>query len=169
MKHLLTILVITMLTACATTPDVEYREKKVPIYMVPEPPTIERPELPIHNLDFNWNSPEEIADNVGAVAQAYVISVRLLINWGEANEEVVLAYKDMSERDFSVDPISFAMAGPEASEEDVSELEMNSESDYGTIDRYARQKFKEIEDKYHSENEMILRSYNNETASDQEP
>jgi hypothetical protein len=157
-----------MLTACAT-PDVEYREKKVPIYMVPKPPTIERPTLPIHELEIDWNSPEKVVEKFGDIAQAYVITVRLLMNWGETQNDIVKAYEAMSERDFSVDPVTFSMAGPNTSESDINDLELDSESDYGTIDRFARQKFKEIEDKYHRENEMILQSYNNETSSDQEP
>jgi hypothetical protein len=165
-KIALLVIISILLVGCGK--ETVYRDKKVPVYMVPAPPTIEQPELPIHSLDFDWSSPENIIENMGKIVQAYVISIRLLINWGEANNEIVEAYRDMSERDFSVDPITFAMAGPNATTSDIEELEIDSESDYGTIDRFARRKFNEIEDKYHQENQLILQSYNNETESDQD-
>lgn len=166
-KVIFALSLVLLLTACGK--EIVYRDKNVPVYMVPKPPTIERPELPIHQLDIDWNSPEELSANMGEIAQAYVISIRLLINWGEANEEIVLAYKEMSERDFSVEPITFSMAAPGASESDVANVALDSENDYGTIDRFARKKFREIENKYHEENELILQGYNNETEPDQEP
>lgn len=140
-----------------------YEEKKVPIYMVPEPPKIEQPDLPIHNLNIDWNSPEEIITDLGEIAQAYVISVRLLINWGEANNALVEAYRKMSERDFSVEPTEPLRLASGTESSAVTELEMDTESDYGTIQQFANRKFKEIEDKYHRDNVQIMQ----QTAPDE--
>jgi len=80
-------------------PRIEYRDKIVPVYTVPKPPKIERPTLPIH--DARYRNPTFVSnpDNLGQIVQDYVISVRLLINYAEALNEIVETYRVLSERD----------------------------------------------------------------------
>ena len=160
------------LVACGTR--TVYEEKKVPIYMVPEPPTISRPELPIHDLEISvtdFTSEAVASEKIGEISQAYVISVRLLLNWGQALEKIVETYRKMSKEDFSVDPVVFStaairsaadaqaaipgvFASGEASE-DAESIEPNR-SDFATLKVFANQQFNDIINKYEEDKRKII-------------
>lgn len=168
-KTLLIIFVsLFVLVGCGTR--TVYEEKKVPIYMVPAPPTIPRPDLPIHDVldEVTLVSATGIVSekDFGRVARAYVVSLRLAMNWGTALDQIVETYRKMSERDFSVKPISFSTsrvaASPMAEDESI---EMN-QSDFGTIKMYADREFSEIINKYHQDEQTIREEYNNAPEPD---
>lgn len=154
MNKLLCIVFSMLLAGCAT--ETIYRDKNVPVYEVPRPPTIERPELPIHSLNPSLViSPEY----VGEIAQAYVVSIRLLMNWGEANSKIVEAYRKMSEKDFRVAPVTFSSSAQPAPPSNEPTYE-RSENDYGTIKTFADQEFGNIVNKYKEQEQEILKDYN---------
>jgi len=171
MKKMIVLVLVLIMTGCGT--QVEYRDKNVPVYMVPSPPSISRPDLPIHDIDINVTdvaNQNNAAELIGKLVQAYVISIRLLLNYSTALDQIVGTYRRMSERDFSVDPIAFSNATSRRLAEDTvprafgtstpsetadSAIEA-SPSDYGTLKVFADQQFNDIINKYEEEKENIL-------------
>lgn len=172
MNKIIFILSLLMLvTACGTRDVIKEVEKKVPVYMVPEPPTIERPELPIHSVleEVDIVSGVTEGEDAGKIAKAYVVSLRLAMNWGSAMDRIIYAYKKMSERDFSLTPLKFSDGRELAAEpsrvmpDDVEK----SDSDFATLKNFADTEFDRIIDKYEYDKELILEEYN-ASESDQE-
>lgn len=162
-----------LLVACGTR-EVKPPEKvNVPVYMVPAPPKIERPELPIHSIlsQENFVSNTVSGKNTGELAKAYVVSLRLAMNWGLALERIVYAYEKMSKRDFSLTPLEFegGRVLAEAPMAFGASLPVESENDFGPVKLFADEEFSRIIDKYEYNKELILEDYYNETESDQEP
>lgn len=184
MTKIITILLCSvLLTACGIF-EKRYEEVKVPVYMVPEPPTIERPELPIHNINIRISditSSESNKNMIGELVQAYVISIRLLMNWGEANAKIVNTYRQMSKEDFTVDPVAFTSSVSRSIADDRGEVALLSSSmtsgrpvldvdrsDFGTLKVYANQQFNSIIDKYEEDMQRIL-DESNEADPTEEP
>lgn len=138
---------------------VEYRDKYIPIYTVPAPPEITMPELPIHNPRFSSVAFLNAQDNIGEIAQAYVVSMKLLLNYATAQEEILNTYRELSQRDFANEPILRSMEIGE----DMKPVAFGSSRDSGgsesqiALEVYARREFASIVNKYESNKEEILR------------
>lgn len=98
----ISIIFLVGFTSCSTR--TEYRDVPVPVYSVPSPPVISRPELPIHKLtaDDMLNSEK--------IVRAYIVSSRLLLNYAVALEEIVATYKKLSEKSTRINQPVFASA-----------------------------------------------------------
>jgi len=154
------VFVISLLGCSILEPRVEYRDKLVPVYTVPEPPKIERPELPIHgprygNLLFLSNP-----DNIGQIAQDYAVSLRLALNYSTAQEEIIETYRRLSQQDFSerlfpIRSIGNVQLFSGAMSNDSKEAEViYSQAQFET---YARFSFEDIVDKYEERKKEILK------------
>jgi len=165
MKHIILFLfVILAISGCKTRETIKEVEKKVPVYMTPEPPTIERPELPIHSVLDEVEIVSGIVEgkDIGKLAKAYVVSLRLAMNWGTAMEDIVNAYKKMSERDFSLSPLELN-DGRRLAADPMSAIPPDVEktdSDFGTFKNFADKEFEIIIDKYEYNKDLILEDYN---------
>lgn len=156
MKIIITLLTITLLTGCSLFEKrVEFREKVVPVYMVPEPPELERPVLPIHSERYNNPVFLSNPNNLGQIVQDFTVSLRLAMNYSLAQEEIINTYRELSDRDFSLEPVQLLSARIDGN----NNIPM-SRSDFGSLEIYADQRFSEIIDKYEDNKQEIL---NNET------
>lgn len=94
----------------------DYRNVPVPIYVVPSPPTIERPHLPIYDLSVVDK------EDTDKVIRAYLVSFRLLLAYAEAQEEIIRTYRNLATRtDDSLFESIFTMS---ASSRDDTQLEV---------------------------------------------
>jgi len=166
-KIIITILVAVTLTGCGLFDTrVQYRDKIVPIYTVPAPPEIERPELPIHLP--RYRNPVFLAnpDNIGQIAQDYTISLRLLLNYSQAQEEIIDTYRRLSQRDFANQPLLRSMAGvgdqvstpPLFSGKGFDGVESVAFSNQYEFESYARSAFIDVLDKYEERKKEILKN-----------
>jgi len=153
-KILIALSLLIFVSGCGTREVIKEVEKKVPIYMVPEPPSLERPELPIHS---------DIGQDAGKLAKAYVVSLRLVMNWGTAMNQIVYAYEKMAERDFSLTPMTFADGSTLAAEQPnrilPEDIERN-DGDFATLKIFADEEFNRIINKYEYNKNLILEEYN---------
>jgi len=60
----------------------------VPVLFCPDPPTVERPELPIHNM-----TPEQ-KQNAGEIVKHYKASMRSLMGYSEDLEFIIRYYHE---------------------------------------------------------------------------
>ena len=92
MKKLLVIIpLLLILTGCGTTKThIIYKDKYVPIPIVPQPPVVESPDYYINSLT------EEQKNDIGELSKAYVISGQEAINYTRNLREVYESYKQMA-------------------------------------------------------------------------
>lgn len=69
-----------ILAGCQCTPKVEYR-----IVDIPEPPVINRPELPVLNVNSSMNA--------GQIIQLHRETIKVLQSWGLQLEAALDAYR----------------------------------------------------------------------------
>lgn len=152
MKRIFIISMILMLSACYAD-NVRYTPYPVPVYVVPEPPSIDRPDLPIHSLT------EEDRENTTKVMQSYVISVRLLMNYAQASDKIMKTYKELSEEeeiDFE-DPMTFTYATSQEPMTTDEEIEMFTRS--MDIERKFNNEIQEIKTNYSDKKKEIWAEY----------
>lgn len=96
MKHIILLIFVAIFFAgCATRPPVEhvvYVDKYIPIPIVPNPPTVKKPDYYANSLT------EEQKNDIGELGKAYVISSQEAVNYTRNLEEVYEVYKDMAAR-----------------------------------------------------------------------
>lgn len=158
MRIISILLISIFLVGCATK--TEYVRYPIPVPQVPAPPTLERPSLPIHNLTMSDLQNPEL------VLQSYVISVRLLINYSEANEAILRTYTRLAERTSTLndsDSIPLAMSAPGPSRRSLQEEEIAEQarlmalsSTNSFILEDAQREFARIEREYMSSKEELL-------------
>lgn len=163
-KLLAAFVLIISITGCSfLEPRVEYRDKYIPIYTVPAPPTLERPELPIHAPRYQNPTFLSNPNNIGQIVQDYTISLRLTLNYSVAQEEIVNTYRRLSERDFANDPILRSMGN--STEDSPPVLFSGNGFDTPEVaafvnqiefETYARLAFEDVVDKYEERKEEIL-------------
>jgi hypothetical protein len=73
-------ILILLLAGCASTPQVEYR-----VIDVPEPPVIQRPELPVLNI--------KPGDDAGTVLQLHRETIKVLQSFAKELETALNAYR----------------------------------------------------------------------------
>jgi hypothetical protein len=167
-KLILMISLVVSLSGCSfLEPRIEYRDKLVPVYTVPAPPEIERPELPIHSPRYQDIAFLSNPNNIGQIVQDYTVSLRLVLNYSLAQEEIIETYRRLSRQDFANQPLLRSMSN--GSGEGVPELFAGTRFDNPTeaaiysqaeFETYARFAFEDVVDKYEERKEEIL---NNET------
>ncbi len=101
-KYLYFILLISILTGCASTcePRIEYKEKVVPVYKIPTPPKVDR--IPLET-DFLT---EEQKQSLGDLAKAYHVDVVILLQYAKQLEEIIKKYDELSKKDTNITPIN---------------------------------------------------------------
>lgn len=159
-KAILLVLSIFLLVGCGKE-TIRYERYPVPVYQVPAPPELERPELPIHGL------PGSTITDTGKLIQAYVVSVRLLLNYAEAKEAIVTTYKKLSEESNLEDDFptrALAATGPdERREEQLSEEdEVIIMSNNARMYDEAQSEFNKIEEEYKNKEDEIWEEFNEE-------
>lgn len=144
---ILAIITISLsLTACKRA--VIYEDYPVPVYVVPKPPNIQRPSLPIHQLNNNDST------DINKVILAYVTSIRLLLNYSEAHEKILGVYDKLSDRNMGGGGLTFSSSG-EGAVEDIGEQDVNDwYEEIGTIIN-----------NYEMINEDILNEFENDIRS----
>lgn len=135
---------------------VEYRNVPIPVYQVPMPPALERPVLPIHNL-----STEDRNDS-DKVIRAYLVSMRLLLNYAHAQTEILSTYKRMAERTESsfIEPVFTMSAAEDAEPLVMSDLEKRQLIAQGRqIQEDAASQFRNIQERYKQKERDIWGEY----------
>lgn len=82
------LLVLLFTTGCSKFFVKDTQVQYVPILYCPDPPTVTRPELPIHNM-----TPEQ-AKNPGEVVKHYKATVRSLMGYSEDLEFIIRYYNE---------------------------------------------------------------------------
>lgn len=164
MIRTITILILcALLAGCNLIPTkTVYEEYPVPVYKVPEPPSIDRPYLPIYDLSPADNNDTE------KVIRAYVISVRLLLNYAKAQEEILKTYKELSESTNKNDRVrSLSRVSMSAeSNRPLSKLEMNKLISSAQIEEEkALRSFDSILENYTKNKEEIWREFDEFTTN----
>lgn len=156
-KSIILICLALFLTGCNFLPTrTVYEEYPVPVYKVPAPPEIDRPYLPIYDL-----APMD-KENTDKVIRAYIISVRLLLNYATAQEEILETYKRLSESTTSENRrvLSLSRAAPNTNRP-LSKLE--AEKLISTAEKQeeeAVKSFNTIVDNYQRNKQDIWREFN---------
>lgn len=85
-----------LLIGCVTTPTVvtktQFQTVEVPIVIVPAPPTIQKPVLAITQL----KSADQ--NNVGLVAQSYVLSIKQLEDYADQLTLIIDKYAELAKQ-----------------------------------------------------------------------
>lgn len=157
----ISVLALAFTTGCFNRPN-QYRDVPVPVYQVPAPPSIERPHLPIHDLTASDR------DNLDRIVRAYVVSVKLLLVYSVALDQVVETYRELARRtdSFWTDP-RFAMSLTDIRAEplEITELERLRMIAQGRqISSDTELMFSEILQNYKDSKAEIWRDY--ETSTD---
>lgn len=82
------LLVLLLSTGCGKLFVKDTQVQYVPILYCPEPPTVERPELPIHNM-----TPEQKQD-AGEIVKHYKASMRSCMGYAEDLELIIRYYNE---------------------------------------------------------------------------
>jgi len=164
-KLLSIIFLVAVLAGCSfLEPRVEYRDKLIPVYTVPAPPEIERPELPIHSPRYQNPAFLSNPNNIGQVVQDYTVSLRLVLNYSLAQEEIIETYRRLSQQDFANQPLIRSLSNTQG-EDGVPELFSGTGFDnprdaaiysQAEFETYARLAFEDVVDKYEERKEEIL-------------
>lgn len=153
----ISIMALVLTTGCFNRTQ-QYRDVPVPVFQVPAPPDIERPHLPIHDLTSS-----DHRNDVEKVIRAYIVSVRLLLNYSEALEEIVDTYRRLAERtdSFWTEPVfSMSLAESRESSPEISELErLRMISQSNRIRRDSETSFNQILDTYKENKSRIWEDY----------
>jgi hypothetical protein len=157
MKQLSILLLVAFLSGCNLLPTrTVYEEYPVPVYKVPAPPQIDRPYLPIYDLNALDSN------NTQKVIRAYVISVRLLLNYAEAQEEILKTYERLSESTPMEQNLLLTLTSGERRERDgpLSRLEYSGLlADAELRNQEATDNFNNILDRYQKNKEEIWRNF----------
>lgn len=164
MKYLLLILISLILAGCNPFIRTEYREYPVPVYTVPAPPSIERPQLPIHSLT------SEDREDSDKVIRAYIVSIRLLLNYSYAMEKIWDKYNRLSEETEFVDTrirsLGVTAETAEKSAEDGELLSASAAQELSVrsmrMQSTASSEFTSIIIEYENEKHKILEEFFNE-------
>jgi len=165
---------LLLLTACGRE-TIRYESYPLPVYVVPPPPEINRPHLPIYDLSI-----QDVQDTP-KVLRAYVVSVRLLLNYAEAKEAIASTYKSLSERAPMPDaeeadrPIRALSARMDRTDDPETRVErsMSTEEEINILARNMSvtedlsTRFSDIEERYRRQEEEIWGNFN-EDAEDAE-
>jgi hypothetical protein len=90
-KYFLMALSLSLLVGCASqTPSVIYKDKDVPVYVVPDSVKIERPTLAIETLTDAQKKDQ------GELTQAYAISLKQVMQYACKLENVVNKYHELA-------------------------------------------------------------------------
>lgn len=90
-KYLLMALSLSLLVGCASqTPNTIYKDKDVPVYIVPSSQKIERPTLAIETLTDAQKKDQ------GELTQAYAISLKQVMQYACKLENVVNKYNELA-------------------------------------------------------------------------
>lgn len=90
-KLIITILIIFLLTSCATpVKKIDIVESKIPVLYVIKPPDVDKPDLQILNLTDTERK------DIGEVSKAYAIDIIQLTNYIEILELIINKYKELS-------------------------------------------------------------------------
>lgn len=154
---------VTLMTGCGLFQR-QYRDVPVPVYQVPAPPSIEKPRLPIHDL-----TPSDVQDTQ-RVIRAYVVSTRLLINYGEALREIVDTYAELARRteSYFIEPVfTMAFSLDRETSVEITELErLRMVAQARSVQQDATLSFANIIDRYNERKQEILEEFNNEASDD---
>lgn len=138
-NKLILFILIFLLVGCetigGTKVKTEFKDKPVPVIMVPAPPDVKRPQLEIHRL-----TPEQL-QSYGEVAKAATASVKQLLIYSEILEAIVNKYRELSkdseERYNQLKSIAEGIVGPQAASNPALDTLVNSLTD-GTPEDIAR-------------------------------
>lgn len=86
-------------SGCASnpsSPNVEFREKEVPVFKVPVPPTVDKPVLQVESLTT------EQMENPNLVSQAYVLSLVSAELYALQLKTIVDKYKELSKNNTEI-------------------------------------------------------------------
>lgn len=165
-KVLIILLLSIALTGCGLfSRQDNFRDVPIPIYQVPAPPQIDKPELPIHSLTFSDTM------DVQKVIRAYVVSTRLLLNYSEALQEIVDTYARLAQKtqDQLIEPV-FTMAFSVEREDspiEITELErLRMVAQARSTRQDAEISFSTILNKYEERKREIIEEFENETSDD---
>jgi hypothetical protein len=91
-KKLLILCVSLILVGCQTTPtpNTVYKDVKIPSYIVPKPPKIERPQLAIETI-----TPEQQKEQ-GELVKAYTLTIKQLEQYVVGLEKIITRYDEVS-------------------------------------------------------------------------
>lgn len=82
-----------VLSACGTVREhVVFQEVKVPVYVVVEPPVVQRPELEISTLS------EEQKKDPGELAKAHKITIKQLQQYSENLEKIIEKQRELAKQ-----------------------------------------------------------------------
>lgn len=159
MKIILIIFLSVALSGCTWFTRTEYQEYPVPVYTVPAPPSIDRPELPIHELT------EEDRKDTDKVIRAYIVSIRLLLNYAVAKEKIIQKYDELSKQTEFVDT-RVRRFGVTADTQEERRLKASEAQELSIrsmrVSETAHGEFSNIINEYNRNKERILREFNNE-------
>ena len=90
-KLFISLFAVACLTACTKKQDVkiEYRDRFVPVYVVPAPPQVQRPELLLNENNKNTVSDEEFA-------RLYSATTAQINGYVEALEKIIQKYAELA-------------------------------------------------------------------------
>lgn len=92
MVRALIIAAVLVLSGCMT-PEVIYRDVEIPVSVPPkQPPEYDVPDIPIHHLT------DEDRKNPKVVAEAYVRSVKILMNHVMTGKGIIDTYRSKNEQ-----------------------------------------------------------------------
>lgn len=100
MKKIISILVTSIfLVACQTTPEKEivYVDKPIPVYIVPKPPKVEKPDL----LYKQYSTPEkkqELKNNPGKAARVARLSLAQYEGYVSILESIINKYDELADK-----------------------------------------------------------------------
>jgi len=147
-KTISVVLLTVVMAGCSVQePRTVYVDKPVPVYTVPAPPHIERPVLPIHSSKYSEVNFLTNPTNIGQIVQDFTLSLRLVLNYAQAMEQILQTYQDLSERNFADQPGLFSTSSGETPLFASSQIELQYRASIA---------FSDIVDKYEEQKEEIL-------------